>query len=108
MISVINKIDLVTDPDRLADLRRRFPDAVFAAAATGLGMEALLKECTVQLAARVRRRAYRIPQQRADLVSLLHREAKVVSTAYEGDDVIVAAVVPAAIAGRLEAFAQDP
>jgi GTP-binding protein HflX len=35
----------------------------------------------------------------------LHREAKVLSTEYENDDIIVSAVVPAAIAGRLEAFA---
>jgi GTP-binding protein HflX len=35
----------------------------------------------------------------------LHREAKVLATDYEGDDILVSAVVPAAIAGRLEAFA---
>jgi GTP-binding protein HflX len=108
MISVLNKIDRVTDPDRLAELRRRFPDAVFTAATTGLGMDELRKACSVQLAARVRRETYRIPQQRAELVSLLHREAKVLSTAYEDDDIIVAAVVPAAVAGRLDEFVQDP
>lgn len=106
LIAVLNKIDLVTDPERLAELRRRFPDAIATAAVSGLGMEELLKACTVQLAARVRRQTYRIPQQRADLVSLLHREAKVLSTAYEDDDIIVGAVVPAAIAGRLEGFIQ--
>jgi GTP-binding protein HflX len=41
-------------------------------------------------------------------VSLLHREAKVLSTEYDHDDIIVSAVVPAAIAGRLEAFAIAP
>ena len=63
------------------------------------------KACSDVLADRVRRKDYRIPQQRADLVSLLHREAKVLSTDYEGDDILVRAVVPAAIAGRLEPFA---
>jgi GTP-binding protein HflX len=57
------------------------------------------------LADRVRHQEYRIPQSRADIVSLLHREAKVISTEYEGDDILVNAVVPAAIAGRLESFA---
>ena len=104
MVVVLNKTDLIDDPERLADLRRRFPEAIVAAAATGAGMEDLLKACCVQLAARVRRKTYRIPQQRADLVSLLHREAKVLSTEYENDDIIVGAVVPAAIAGRLEGF----
>ncbi|MBN8459809.1 MAG: GTPase HflX [Verrucomicrobia bacterium] len=105
VVVVLNKTDLIDDPERLADLRRRFPEAIVAAAATGAGMEDLLKACCVQLAARVRRKTYRIPQQRADLVSLLHREAKVLSTEYENDDIIVGAVVPAAIAGRLEGFA---
>ena len=75
---------------------------------TGLGLEELLKICSQVLADRVRHQDYRIPQNRADLVSLLHREAKVLSTDYEGDDILVSAVVPAAIAGRLESFATLP
>ena len=60
------------------------------------------------LAHRVRQLEYRFPQHRADLVSLLHREAKVITTEYENDDILVTAFVPAAIAGRLEAFATAP
>jgi GTP-binding protein HflX len=102
---VLNKIDRVTDPDELAALDRKFPDALHASAVNGLGLEELLRRCSKVLADRVRRQEYRIPQNRADLVSLLHREAKVLSTNYEGDDILVSAVVPAAIAGRLESFA---
>jgi GTP-binding protein HflX len=105
IISIINKIDQVSDPEVQANLRRRFPDAIHTSAVTGAGLDDLRKACCAALAARVRRQTYRIPQQRADLVSLLHREAKVLSTEYENDDIIVAAVVPAAIAGRLEGFA---
>ena len=72
---------------------------------SGLGLDELVKACCTVLAARVRCRNYRIPQHRAELVSLLHREAKVLSTEYENDDIIVSAVVPAAIAGRLEGYA---
>jgi GTP-binding protein HflX len=104
VITVLNKIDRVTDPDELAALDRKYPDALHASAFTGLGLEELLRHCSKVLADRVRRQEYRIPQNRADLVSLLHREAKVLSTDYEGDDIIVSAVVPAAIAGRLESF----
>ncbi|RYD40470.1 MAG: GTPase HflX [Verrucomicrobiaceae bacterium] len=107
-ITVLNKIDLVTDPEELAALDRKFPGALHASAFKGEGMEELLKRCSQVLADRVRCQGYRIPQQRADLVSLLHREAKVLSTEYEGDDILVTAVVPAAIAGRLESFAAVP
>ena len=108
VITVLNKIDLVTDPEALAVLDRRFPGALHISAVTGLGMEDLRKACTGILADRVRRKDYRIPQHRADLVGLLHREAKVLSTDYDGDDILVRAVVPPTIAGRLEAFASLP
>lgn len=108
VITVLNKIDLVSDPDELAALDRRFPDALHLSAFAGTGLEDLLKACSEVLADRVRCKDYRIPQQRADLVSLLHREAKVLSTDYEADDILVRAVVPPTIAGRLREFATNP
>jgi GTP-binding protein HflX len=104
-ITVLNKIDLVTDPDRVSELRRLYPDALHISAFTGLGMEALLLKCSEVMADRVRRRKYRIPQSRADVLGVLHRDAKVLSTDYEENDILVTAVVPASIAGRLEQFA---
>ena len=105
VITVLNKIDRVSDPEALATLDRKFPDALHISAFTGAGLEDLLKACSDHLADRVRRREYRIPQFRGDLISLLHRDAKVLSTGYEGDDILVSAVVPPTIAGRLEEFA---
>jgi GTP-binding protein HflX len=107
-ITVLNKIDLVTDPDALALLRQQYPDALHLSAAQGLGISELLKHCSAVLADRVRRRQYRIPQSRADIVSLLHRDAKVLTTEYENDDILVTAVVPPSIAGRIESFATIP
>jgi GTP-binding protein HflX len=104
VITVLNKIDLVTDPGELASLDLRFPEALRISSLTGAGLDALLAACAVVLAARVSRKDYRIPQQRADLVGLLHREAKVLSTDYDGDDILVRAVVPPTLAGRLDAF----
>ena len=105
VITVLNKTDLIAETEVLASLGRRFPGAIFISARTGAGLDALLKACTAALADRVRCREFRIPQRRADLVSLLHREAKVLATAYESDDILVRAVVPAGIAGRLREFA---
>jgi len=105
MITVLNKIDRVTDPEALAVLDRKYPDALHASAYENIGLEELLKACSAHLADRVRRREYRIPQSRGDIMNLLHRDAKVLSTTYDGDDILVTAVVPAAIAGRIESFA---
>ena len=108
IITVLNKIDLVSDPDVLAALDRKFPGALRLSAKAGTGVEALLKACSGVLADRVRCKDYRIPQHRADVVGLLHREAKVLSTEYEDDDILVRAVVPATIAGRIQQFCTAP
>ena len=68
----------------------------------------MLRVCSGVLADRVRRCHYRIPQFRADLVSLLHRDAKILSTEYEENDILVTAVVPDSIAGRLAPFLASP
>lgn len=103
-ITVLNKIDLVEDPEQIASLARMFPDALRVSAFTRAGLDLLLDACSAALADRVRCLDYRIPQQRADLVGLLHRDAKVLSTDYEGNDILVRAVVPPMLAGRLELF----
>ena len=104
VITILNKIDVVEDAETLARLDRDFPDAIRASSLTGEGMPELLKACSHVLADRVSRCQYRIPQKRGDLLHLLHSDAKVLSTDYEQNDILVSAVVPAAIAGRLESF----
>ncbi len=107
-ITVLNKIDRVEDPEQIASLARMFPDALRVSAVTHAGLDRLLDACSAALADRVRCLDYRIPQQRADLVGLLHRDAKVLSTDYEGNDILVRAVVPPMLAGRLETFVAQP
>ncbi|MBC7980098.1 MAG: GTPase HflX [Armatimonadetes bacterium] len=104
VITVLNKIDAVTDEDILSNLERGFPDAIRISSLTGEGLPDLLKSCSRVLADRVQRQHYRIPQKRGDILNLLHKDAKVLSTEYEQNDILVSAVVPAAIAGRLESF----
>ncbi len=104
VVTVLNKIDRVTSDERMAWLGREFPDAVHVSALRGAGMDTLLAACSTMLAARVRRRDYRIPQSRGDLLNLLHRDAKVLALNYDADDVLVAAVVPAAVHGRMADF----
>ena len=104
MITVLNKIDILNDPVKLAGLEVSFPNTVSVSAITGQGVDALLTKCSEMLADRVRVESYRIPQSRGDLTGLLHRDAKVLETEYDGNDMIVRAVVPASIAGKLETF----
>ncbi len=107
MITVLNKVDLVEDEAIIADLTERFPNVVLASATTGQGVDDILKACTDVLSNRVKRNTYRIPQSEGQLTNLLHAEAKVLSTDYEGNDVLINAIVPAMIAGRLEKYLEE-
>ena len=102
VLTVLNKIDLVDDPQRRRALQSQFPEAVSISARSGEGMDALHHNFVDYLSRAVSRRRYRIPQHRGDLVSLLHAEAKVLETSYEGNDVFVEVLVSRELEGRLE------
>lgn len=104
VITVLNKIDVLNDPVKLAGLEVTFPNTISVSAITGKGCDELLVRCSEMLADRVSTQTYRIPQSRGDLSGLLHRDAKVLETEYDGNDVIVKAVVPASIAGKLASY----
>ena len=107
MLTVLNKMDRVEDPAQLAMLRERHPGAVEISALRGMGMEKLLQRFTEVLADRVRRRKYRIPQSRGELMAQIHAEAKVLSTEYEGNEVVVEALLGGALEGKLRGFLEE-
>jgi GTP-binding protein HflX len=89
-------------------LENRYPGAIFTSAAHGENLDALLQLCCEALADRIRKQSYRIPQTRGDVLNLLHRDAKVLSTSYEDNDILVEAIVPESIAGKLSGFSTSP
>ena len=108
-IVVLNKIDLLADdPDRLHELTTHFGDrAVFVSVQTGEGLERLVDLLGDLLVDRVARLQLRIPQARQDLVAMLHRQGKILAEEYEGNDVLLTAVVPNAIRHQVAEF-EDP
>lgn len=106
VLTVLNKMDLLDDQQRLGVLRARFPDAVWISAQTGDGLETLQHTFVDYLSRAVSRRRYRIPQHRGDLVSLLHSEAKVLETDYEGNHVVLEVLVSSEMEGRLRGIGE--
>lgn len=104
VITVLNKIDKITDEWELVCLEKAFPNAIHASAITGQGIDEIFKACSQILADRVSHQKYRISQSRGDLLNLLHKDAKVLSTEYDENDILITAIVPADIAGRLNEF----
>ncbi len=95
-VLVVNKVDLIErDEAKLHQLRSHFDsDAVFVSAVTNEGMEELTNRLADMMVDRVARMSLRIPQSHHDLIALLHREAKILITDYEGNDVLLTSIVP--------------
>jgi GTP-binding protein HflX len=105
-ILVLNKMDLVeNDEERIQELKAKFPGkVVFLSLFTGKGMEKLIEELCDMMVDRVARLNLRIPQARQDLVALLHRDAKILSTDYEGNDVLLTSIVPHSLRHKVKEF----
>ncbi|MCF6312798.1 MAG: GTPase HflX [Verrucomicrobiales bacterium] len=100
MVLAINKIDLLQDDadglQRLHELRGIYPEACFVSVKTGEGIEELILRVNELNHDRVSRLELRIPQARQDLMALLHRDGKILEQGYEGNDILLTAIVPKA------------
>jgi GTP-binding protein HflX len=105
-VIVLNKVDLIADDaDRLHELKSHFDSsAVFISIRTAEGIEALIHRLADMMVDRVARLPLRIPQARQDLMALLHREGKIVNHDYDGNDIVLTAIIPHALRHHFEAF----
>ncbi len=105
-LTILNKVDLAEE-SQLTRLRERFPNAIEISAKKGQGIDKLIEAAENKLADRVKRRRYRVPQHRGDLINLLHQEGKVIATDFEENDVLLTAVVSPSIDGKLRDFMEE-
>ncbi len=105
---VLNKVDLIEDSGWRSSLERSFPGAPLVSAQTGRGLEQLLQGLNAMLFDRVQRANLRFPQTRHDLLARIHREGKVLRCDYEGDDMLVQAVLPLRLLKPLGEFVSPP
>ena len=105
-IIVLNKVDLIAgDEDRLHELKTKFDSsAVFISITTGEGIETLIQRLAGMMVDRVSRLPLRIPQARQDLIALIRREGKIVNQDYEGNDIVLTAIIPHALRHHFEAY----
>ncbi len=90
IVSVVNKIDLIDD-SKLWELKNNFPEAIFISVKNAHGISALMDKMADMLLQNIVRHTMKIPQSRQDLIALLHREGKILSQDYVGNDIILTA-----------------
>lgn len=109
MIVVGNKVDLLSAEEG-DQAMQKLSAAVGERPVVGMsvarrqGVEELLTACAEMLSHRVNTQTYRIPQSESRIIAIMHRDGKVLSTEYEGNDVVVKAILPREFAARLEAY----
>jgi len=84
---VFNKIDAVGENSVAAEMRARFPEAVFISVKTGAGLEELVSRIGEFVADDLQTLELRIPQSRADLIARLHREGDIRHSEYIDNDI---------------------
>ena len=112
MIVVGNKLDLLDSEageqamQKLAAVAGERP-CLRMSVERGEGLQELLGACVEALSHRVSTQTYRIPQAESRIIAVMHRDGKVLSTEYEGNDVVVRAILPREFAARLEAYRES-
>ncbi|MCX5692477.1 MAG: GTPase HflX [Candidatus Omnitrophica bacterium] len=94
IINVLNKIDCVDDPGRIARLKKDFQNSVFVSAMTGDGMAGLIDEIQGLLSDLVTEIKIEIPNNRMDRVNLIYENGKVNHREDRAESVYLEATIP--------------
>ena len=105
MVVVWNKCDLIPEDVREVTLEalsaKLSCPSLSMSVKDGQGVDALMAACVEMLSHRVDRQTYRIPLAESRVIAIMHRDGKVLSTEYEGNDAIVEAILPKEFAARI-------
>ncbi|MBQ5665440.1 MAG: GTPase HflX [Akkermansia sp.] len=108
MVVVWNKCDLIPEEVRevtLAALAAKVDcPSLTMSVVQEQGVDALMSACVEMLSHRVERQTYRIPLAESRIIATMHRDGKVLSTEYEGNDAIVEAILPREFAARIASY----
>jgi len=97
---VFNKTDQVEEEER-AGLEESYPDAVFVSGLTGDGLDRLRSSIYHHLEGARVELDLALPQSEGRLISDLHRIGEIITTSYEGNDVLIKVKLSAENAKRM-------
>ena len=100
---VVNKID-AADEETLLRLKRAWPDALFASARSGIGIEELRAAIAQRLPRPSAELWIMLPYDRGDLVAWIHRRGQVLDTRHAEDGTELHVRVDEQIAAELASF----
>ncbi|MCH1429303.1 MAG: GTPase HflX [Chlamydiales bacterium] len=107
IITVLNKVDQVTNASLISYMRIHYPKTVCISAKTGEGLDELFDMIIKEIKKRRRTFACRIPQKDYALVSEVIEKGNIIFQDYEENDVVLRVEVPAELAPKLTAYGKE-
>ncbi len=107
MLIVLNKIDLLSPSQRL-QIAQHFDKPVLVSLHTGEGVDVLLQRLSEMMLDRTIRVKLRLPQSEFGLMSIIHQQGKLLHQEYDGNDVLLEAVVPRRYEAQFTPFFDPP
>ncbi|MFA5388379.1 MAG: GTPase HflX [Candidatus Omnitrophota bacterium] len=101
IIDILNKTDLINDPDRVWRLKKDFKNPVLVSALTGEGITGLVDEISELLSGLVTEVKVAIPNNRMDMVNLVYENGKVIHREDRPGSVYLEAIIPARLKNSL-------
>lgn len=105
LISALNKIDRLADPTALTPLLAEFPNSIPISAATGQGLDLLLKRIEDVLNADLVPLRVRLPYQQSQLLAVLHAHGYIRREEYGPQGTTVEGLIPAHLSAQFRPFA---
>lgn len=106
IILVFNKVDLIKDVSKLAELKINYPQSIFISAEQQIGLDELERELIRYISNDYELLTLRIPQTQYKAVSFVHDNGTVQSVKYEGQDVLIQVDIHKDDARKLEKMLQ--
>ncbi|MBA3815089.1 MAG: GTPase HflX [Parachlamydiaceae bacterium] len=108
IITVLNKIDLCTDPEVIARLTLKYPKSVQISALKNTGLQNLYDLMVLELSKQRHIVTLRIPQSDYGVVSEVMRLGHIVEQEYEDNDVLLKVDLPSVNLQKLKKYLQEP
>jgi len=101
MITVLNKIDMLNE-NEVKRLTREFKDAIPISALKRINFQALIDRIVLHLGNIVKNYKIVLPQSKASLISLLHKNGRVLKREYHGENVHLEVQLPASLYEKIK------
>ena len=106
-LTVFNKVDVLESSEKLSQLQKAYPTALFISAHTGQGIKSLLERISKVAASHGNYLDVIVPYSRGDLIALAHKRCHIVSQSHEEDGTHVRLYAPDDCAHLFEEFSSN-